>query len=930
MAQSVVDVGYAPETFGSDPAPEALGAGQAFGHPVSISADGRYAVLLSSHGLDPDDTDGASDIYLLDRNTGTYTWITEGGSGGSKGNSFPVISEDGRFVAFSSLSSFPGTGDVQGIDAFIYDVQAGTLEVASRHGLVGTTSIANLSITPDGRYVVYDTSNNADDGDGNSLRDVYVYDRVTNALDWISSSAGSGVSAGDSTRPQITPDGRFVVYQSAGSVAGDTNPGLDVYVYDRQEQTTQVLSNGVERFGGVTTHAGRDPLISDDGRYVAFVGDSSTAIDIYLHDRGADLASAEDDAPLLKITQSSGGSDVRSAELLAMSPDGEHIVFSSMTNGLVPGDFDNAANLFVYSRTAKTIESIAAVENDRDMRVRITDDGRFVAFETPVSQTPDDTNGAVDVYVHDRDANTTVLVSPADAGSASHLGTITPDGSFVTFQSSANPEGVFGGYLASFEERVKQEAMEQGRLLSFDLTVNGTAQVLVDWGDGRSETVPVAPGQQTIRLSHVFPDNPGLTFEGTVTLKGGAGEPDLTYALNVGLSGFDAGQAPITGDSPDGGVTDNQIVFVTRVDSPLVFHGGLALGDEGDDLVFGYIEEDELAGYGGDDQLFGRQGNDALHGDFSTVTDAGDYVLTFERTGHDTLWGDAGDDLMIGGPGNDILRGGADQDRAVYSGTRGDYTIEVLGDGALRITDDRGFDGSDIVYDTEIFDFAAEGGGRASFTRAQLEATIAVPGEPTPPTPPVTPTIPTIPTIPTVPTATTGPTPTASPTDPAATGTTGNDSLGGTAGDDELGGGPGSDALTGGAGHDRLAGGPGSDTLTGGTGPGSMDSFVFDAALKRNVDTITDFERSYDQILLDDAFFKGLGKGTPDGTPLKKSMFAANAEGEATSDGTAQIVYETDTGRLLYDRDGEGGKKAVQFALLEGAPKLTFKDFEII
>ena len=35
----------------------------------------------------------------------------------------------------------------------------------------------------------------------------------------------------------------------------------------------------------------------------------------------------------------------------------------------------------------------------------------------------------------------------------------------------------------------------------------------------------------------------------------------------------------------------------------------------------------------------------------------------------------------------------------------------------------------------------------------------------------------------------------------------------------------------------------------------------------------------------------------------------------------AQIVYETDTGKLFYDADGEGGKKAVQFAVLEGKPE---------
>jgi VCBS repeat-containing protein len=177
----------------------------------------------------------------------------------------------------------------------------------------------------------------------------------------------------------------------------------------------------------------------------------------------------------------------------------------------------------------------------------------------------------------------------------------------------------------------------------------------------------------------------------------------------------------------------------------------------------------------------------------------------------------------------------------------------------------------------------------------------------------------------------TPPPPPPSPPDPNITGTGGNDTLNGTSGNDQMSGGSGADIVAGGAGNDRVSGGVGKDTLTGGTGPESQDQFAFDAPVKKsNADTITDFERAYDQIFLDDAFFKGLGKGTPEGTPLKKSMFAANADGEATSDGTAQIVYDTDDGKLYYDADGVGGRRAVLFALLEDAPNLTFKDFEII
>jgi len=59
-------------------------------------------------------------------------------------------------------------------------------------------------------------------------------------------------------------------------------------------------------------------------------------------------------------------------------------------------------------------------------------------------------------------------------------------------------------------------------------------------------------------------------------------------------------------------------------------------------------------------------------------------------------------------------------------------------------------------------------------------------------------------------------------------------------------------------------------------------------------------------------------------------MFVANTSGEATSKGKAQIVYETDTGRLFYDKDGKGGADGVHFATLTSMPGITFRDFEII
>jgi serralysin len=151
----------------------------------------------------------------------------------------------------------------------------------------------------------------------------------------------------------------------------------------------------------------------------------------------------------------------------------------------------------------------------------------------------------------------------------------------------------------------------------------------------------------------------------------------------------------------------------------------------------------------------------------------------------------------------------------------------------------------------------------------------------------------------------------------------GNDVLAGGAGNDTLSGGAGNDTLSGGSGNDVLRCGAGSDRLTGGSG---SDVFVFDAALGRtNVDTVRDFNVAADTIRLENSFFIGLARGG-----LAESRFASNNAGRAT-DTADRIIYEKDTGKLFYDRDGSGSKFAkVHFATLDDGLSVTHNDFFVI
>ena len=154
-------------------------------------------------------------------------------------------------------------------------------------------------------------------------------------------------------------------------------------------------------------------------------------------------------------------------------------------------------------------------------------------------------------------------------------------------------------------------------------------------------------------------------------------------------------------------------------------------------------------------------------------------------------------------------------------------------------------------------------------------------------------------------------------------GNNGNNALTGTGFDDVLQGNSGNDNLNGGAGNDTLYGGLGNDILTGGSG---MDNFVFNTTpnATKNWDAIADFNVADDTIELENAIFAALGTVT--GT-LSAGAFVI---GTAALDAASRIVYNSDTGALFYDSDGNAAGSSVQIATLETGLALTNNDFLII
>ncbi|MEK7815216.1 MAG: putative Ig domain-containing protein, partial [Pseudomonadota bacterium] len=211
-------------------------------HPA-ISADGRYVAFMSSaSNLVLGDTNGSSDSFVKDLQTGEIVranTAADGVQANGESNYGPSISADGRYVAFASYASNLVPGDTNGRpDIFVKDLQTGEIvraNTAADGVQANGESNYGPSISADGRYVVFDsTASNLVSGDTNGRTDIFVKDLRTGGI-IRANTAAEGAQANDhSVDPEISADGRYVVFGSPASslVSGDANNPryLDIFV----------------------------------------------------------------------------------------------------------------------------------------------------------------------------------------------------------------------------------------------------------------------------------------------------------------------------------------------------------------------------------------------------------------------------------------------------------------------------------------------------------------------------------------------------------------------------------------------------------------------------------------------------------------------------------------------------------------------------
>ncbi len=323
---------------------------------TSVSSDGHFVAFESwANNLVPGDTNGHKDIFVKDTQTGAITMVSTDSSGnqGDNDSSRPSISQDGRYVAFISLASNLVPGDTNNTaDIFVKDTQTGTTSRISTdsNGNQSNNQSDYPSISADGKYVAFRSiATNLVPGDTSTNWQIFLKNTQTGAVTCLSQINGV-YGNGSSGWPSISADGNFVAFPSYASnlVSGDTNNERDIF--RANTQTGEIVRVDTDSAGNQVTGYCSGPVISSDGRYVAFGSYANNLVSNVTNNTSNIYRKDLQTGNILLCSISTVGQQANGAsDFSAISSDGSHVVFLSAANNLVPGDNNGTWDVFMAS-----------------------------------------------------------------------------------------------------------------------------------------------------------------------------------------------------------------------------------------------------------------------------------------------------------------------------------------------------------------------------------------------------------------------------------------------------------------------------------------------------------------------------------------------------------------------------------------------------
>lgn len=326
-------------------------------------------------------------------------------------------------------------------------------------GALPSAGVGDSAMSGDGRFVVYaSTASDIIAGDTNGTHDVFLVDTLLGTTELISKTSAGAPGNEASRYPEVTEDGRFVVFASAASdlVAGDVNGKSDVFRYDRTTETMTLVSVSTAGVQQNKEYWGERMCdISDDGRYVAWVTLATNLSGYDVHGSDRDVYYRDISAGTTALVSIAYlGTQRDTGWEPSVSADGGLVSFTSNSWLMHPDDSDSNDDVFVWHHDTGFIEIASQTAagfggtGGNSHKSRITPDGRYVVFESSCTDLhADDTTSSQDIFLRDRTAGTT------------HLASYNQDGSVYS-----------GSYIASFPGCTEAAISADGRYVSWHST----------------------------------------------------------------------------------------------------------------------------------------------------------------------------------------------------------------------------------------------------------------------------------------------------------------------------------------------------------------------------------------------------------------------------------------------------------------------------
>ncbi len=380
--------------------------------------------------------------------------------------------------------------------SFVYaGVEDIRLVSKSNADVLGDDASADGILATDGDFIVfYSDATNIVSDDTNVVGDIFVYDIQGDSVERVSVDDSGNEGDDASFDADISADGRYIVFTSSATnlVAGDTNGFDDIFLFDRNTDTIELIS--LDASDGLANNASEYPSISSNGRYVVFAssatdlvaGDSNVKKDIFMRDTLLDTT----ERVSLTDLEAQGNNDSDSS---AISLDGRYVVFMSQSTNLVTGDTNAIGDLFIRDTVLDTTERLNVSSSEQEAnddignltKRSVSSDGRYITFGSLATNlVTGDTNGTEDIFVRDRTLGTTerITLDPSGdeiAGLSTIIVTgISPGGRYVSFYSDSD-QFVTGDTNAVDDVFVRDTTLDTTRRVS--MSVSG------DEGDGQSE-----------------------------------------------------------------------------------------------------------------------------------------------------------------------------------------------------------------------------------------------------------------------------------------------------------------------------------------------------------------------------------------------------------------------------------------------------------